>query len=78
MFATKKALNSHIESSNKAIRDLKFSVYEDHYQLLLDHSRRLFSLLEKYELLLKHFGLTEHTTPETKELRTKGGPEREA
>ena len=39
---------------------------------------RYWILSERYELLLKHFGLTEHTTPETKELRTNGGPEREA
>ena len=63
MFATKKELERHIESTQSELRNL-----QDKY----------WSLWHKHELLLKHFGLKEHTTPEKKELRTKGGPERDA
>lgn len=63
MFASKKDLKAHIQRTEYALTSL-----QDRY----------WSLWHKHELLLKHFGLTEHTTPETKELRTKGGPEREA
>ena len=34
-------------------------------------------LWHKHEMLLRHFGLLEHTIPAVKELRTKGGPERD-
>ncbi len=63
MFASKKDLKNHIEWVECELKVL---------------GERYWSLYHKHELLLKHFGLTEHTTPETKELRTKGGPEREA
>lgn len=62
MLRTKRDLDSHINWTQYEIKNL-----QDKY----------WSLYHKHELLLKHLGLTEHTTPETKELRTKGGPERE-
>lgn len=61
MFATKKALDNHIDTTKYELKKL-----QNKYWLLLD----------KYELLLKHFGLSEHTTPETTELITKDSPER--
>lgn len=60
MFATKKDLNNHFESTRFELSQLQ---------------ERYWSLWHKHELLLEHFGLSEYTTPETKELRTKGGPE---
>lgn len=63
MLATKKDLENHIKATEWEIRQLR---------------DRCWDLWHKHERLLKHFGLTEHTTPETTELRTKGGPERGA
>ena len=61
MFATKKALERHIASTEYALTNL-----EDRY----------WSLWIRHELLLKHFGLSEHTTPETRELRAGPKPRR--
>ena len=63
MFITKKALDRKLEYAESRLETL-----EDRY----------WSLWHKHEMLLKHFGLSEHTTPASVELRTKGGPERGA
>ena len=63
MLATKKEMERNIHALQGEIRQVRDRNWE---------------LWHKYELLLKHFGLTEHTTPETTELRTKGSPERGA
>ena len=60
MLVTKKEFELQNKSLQLAIKDL-----QDRY----------WSLYHKHELLLDHFGLTEITKPETKELRKKRGPE---
>lgn len=63
MFARKRDLDSHTQWVEYEIKTL-----QDKY----------WALWHKHETLLKHLGLTEHEVPAKTELRTKGGPERDA
>jgi hypothetical protein len=59
---------------------VKKTVFKDQIEYMSRDIKRLeeryWELWHKHEILLSHFGLTEHTIPQKTELRTKGGPER--